>query len=63
MAQAGLGGIQGDNSANCRNCHQFNKDIVSKQKDFVRPMHEQFLAGAMTCIDCHKGIAHTAPKE
>ena len=51
------------NSANCRTCHQFNKDIVSKQKDFVQPMHEQFLAGAMTCTDCHKGIAHTAPKE
>jgi nitrate/TMAO reductase-like tetraheme cytochrome c subunit len=51
------------NSANCRDCHQFNKDIVSKQKDFVQPMHEQFLSGAMTCTDCHKGIAHTAPKE
>ena len=51
-----------NNSANCRTCHRFNKDIVAKQKDFVRPMHEQFLAGAMTCIDCHKGIAHTAPE-
>jgi len=51
------------NSENCRFCHQFTKDIVSKQKDFVQPMHEQFLSGAMTCIDCHKGIAHTAPKE
>jgi nitrate/TMAO reductase-like tetraheme cytochrome c subunit len=51
-----------NNSANCRTCHRFNKDIVAKQKDFVQPMHEQFLAGAMTCIDCHKGIAHTAPE-
>jgi len=51
-----------NNSENCRTCHQFNKDIVAKQKDFVQPMHEQFLAGAMTCIDCHKGIAHTAPE-
>jgi nitrate/TMAO reductase-like tetraheme cytochrome c subunit len=51
------------NSENCRHCHVFNKDIVAKQKDFVRPMHEQFLAGAMTCVDCHKRIAHTAPKE
>ena len=51
------------NSENCRYCHQFTKDVVSKQKDFVQPMHEQFLSGAMTCIDCHKGIAHTAPKE
>ena len=34
----------------------------AKQKDFVRPMHEQFLAGQMTCIDCHKGIAHKLPE-
>ena len=52
-----------NNSENCRTCHVFDKAVVAKQKDFVQPMHEQFLAGAMTCIDCHKGIAHTAPKE
>jgi len=51
------------NSENCRHCHQFTKEIVAKQKDFVQPMHEQFLAGAMTCKDCHKGLAHTAPTE
>jgi nitrate/TMAO reductase-like tetraheme cytochrome c subunit len=51
------------NSANCQYCHQFNADVVAKQKDFVRPMHEQFLAKAATCIDCHKGIAHAAPDE
>jgi len=52
-----------NNSENCRTCHVFTKDIVAKQKDFVQPMHEQVLAGAATCIDCHKGIAHTAPDE
>jgi nitrate/TMAO reductase-like tetraheme cytochrome c subunit len=50
-----------DNSANCRVCHAFNTEIVKKQKDFVQPMHQQFLAGSATCIDCHKGIAHKAP--
>lgn len=49
------------NSANCRTCHTFTAEVVKKQKDFVQPMHQQFLAGAMTCTDCHKGIAHTAP--
>jgi nitrate/TMAO reductase-like tetraheme cytochrome c subunit len=49
------------NSANCRTCHKFTPEVVKKQKDFVQPMHEQFLAGAMTCTDCHKGIAHAAP--
>lgn len=51
------------NSAPCRTCHQFTPAILEKQKDFVRPMHEQVLAGNATCIDCHKGIAHTAPQE
>ena len=63
MAQHVWAEYKETNSENCRFCHQFNADTISKQKDFVRPMHEQFLAGAMTCIDCHKGIAHTAPKE
>jgi nitrate/TMAO reductase-like tetraheme cytochrome c subunit len=39
----------------------FTADVVKKQKDFVQPMHQQVLAGAATCIDCHKGIAHKAP--
>ena len=50
-------------SANCRSCHVFSKEIIAKQQEFVRPMHETVLAGAATCIDCHKGIAHTAPQE
>ncbi|HEY3180819.1 MAG TPA: NapC/NirT family cytochrome c [Casimicrobiaceae bacterium] len=49
------------NSANCRVCHAFTADVVKKQKDFVQPMHQQVLAGAATCTDCHKGIAHKAP--
>jgi nitrate/TMAO reductase-like tetraheme cytochrome c subunit len=52
-----------NDSENCQHCHKFNTEIVAKQKDFVRPMHEQFLAKAATCIDCHKGIAHKAPDE
>jgi nitrate/TMAO reductase-like tetraheme cytochrome c subunit len=52
-----------NNSENCQHCHQFNADVVAKQKEFVRPMHQQFLAKSATCIDCHKGVAHTAPDE
>ena len=47
----------------CRNCHAFTPEVVAKQKDFVQPMHQQVLEGKATCIDCHKGIAHTAPDE
>jgi nitrate/TMAO reductase-like tetraheme cytochrome c subunit len=52
-----------NNSQACRNCHQFSKDVLAKQKEFVQPMHQQVLEGKATCIDCHKGIAHTAPQE
>ncbi len=52
-----------NDSENCQHCHKFSTEIVAKQKDFVKPMHEQFLAKTATCIDCHKGIAHTAPDE
>jgi nitrate/TMAO reductase-like tetraheme cytochrome c subunit len=52
-----------NNSANCQHCHAFSAEIVAKQKPFVQPMHQQFLAKTATCIDCHKGIAHTAPDE
>jgi len=52
-----------NNSENCQHCHKFDAQVVAKQKEFVRPMHEQFLSKAATCVDCHKGIAHTAPDE
>ena len=62
LAQSVWTEYKSTNSENCRTCHQFTAEIVAKQKDFVKPMHEQFLAGAMTCIDCHKGIAHKEPE-
>jgi nitrate/TMAO reductase-like tetraheme cytochrome c subunit len=48
------------NSANCRTCHTFTADVLTKQKPFVQPMHKQVLDGQATCIDCHKGGAHAA---
>ena len=51
-----------NDSQQCRNCHTFTPEIVKAQKDFVQPMHQQVLAGQGTCIDCHKGIAHTSPE-
>ena len=61
MAESVWAEYKSNNSANCRTCHVFTPEVVKKQKDFVQPMHEQVLAGAATCIDCHKGIAHKAP--
>jgi nitrate/TMAO reductase-like tetraheme cytochrome c subunit len=63
MAKSVWAEYKANDSENCRHCHAFSKEIVAKQKDFVRPMHEQVLAKTATCTDCHKGIAHTAPEE
>jgi nitrate/TMAO reductase-like tetraheme cytochrome c subunit len=49
-------------SRNCRNCHELSLATLAKQKDFVRPMHQQVLEGKATCIDCHKGVAHNTPE-
>jgi nitrate/TMAO reductase-like tetraheme cytochrome c subunit len=49
------------NSANCRTCHVFSKEVLAKQKEMAQPMHQMVLSGQGTCIDCHKGIAHKAP--
>jgi nitrate/TMAO reductase-like tetraheme cytochrome c subunit len=53
---------KGNDSQACRHCHQFTKEVIAKQKEFVRDMHTQALERKATCIDCHKGIAHAAPE-
>ena len=63
MAQHVWAEYKANNSRNCRTCHQFTPEVLAKQKDFVQPMHQQVLDGEATCIDCHKGIGHAAPKE
>ena len=63
MAQSVWAEYKANNSENCRNCHEFTPQLLAKQKEFVRPMHQQVLDGKMTCIDCHKGTGHTAPTE
>jgi nitrate/TMAO reductase-like tetraheme cytochrome c subunit len=52
-----------NNSANCQHCHAFTADIVAKQKEGAQPMHQMVLQKQGTCVDCHKGVAHTAPQE
>ena len=63
MAKVVWAEFKSNNSENCQHCHQFNAGVVAKQKEFVRPRHEQFLTKAATCIDCHKGVGHAAPDE
>lgn len=63
MARSVWAEYKENDSRACRNCHLLTPAVVAKQKEFVQPMHQQVLEGKATCIDCHKGVAHTAPDE
>ena len=49
-------------SRECRNCHSFEGMNGEMQKQRARKQHENAQADKMTCIDCHKGIAHHLPE-
>ena len=48
-------------SRECRNCHNFEYFDYSEQGRRSSRMHQTGLNEGKTCIDCHKGIAHTLP--
>ncbi|HJW03364.1 MAG TPA: NapC/NirT family cytochrome c [Azospira sp.] len=49
-------------SKECRNCHNFEYFDYSEQGRRSAKMHQEGLNGGKTCIDCHKGIAHSLPE-
>ena len=48
-------------SRECRNCHSLESMNPEAQKQRARKQHEMAKEDNMTCIDCHKGIAHSLP--
>ena len=49
-------------SRECRNCHSFESKDSEAQKQRARKQHEMAIEDNLTCIDCHKGIAHHKPE-
>lgn len=49
-------------SRECRNCHSLESMNSDKQKQRARKQHEMAREDNLTCIDCHKGIAHHKPE-
>jgi len=47
-------------SRECRNCHSWDAMTADKQKRRASKRHKGAKRDGMTCIDCHKGIAHRA---
>ena len=62
MAESEWARMKASDSRECRNCHSFDAMDVEKQKLRGAKMHKIGLSEKKTCIDCHKGIAHTKPK-
>jgi len=48
-------------SRECRNCHNFKYMDFAEQDARSGRQHQAAEGTNMTCIDCHKGIAHTLP--
>ena len=54
--------MKASDSRECRNCHTFDGMNTEVQKQRAKKQHETAVKDSMTCIDCHKGIAHKKPK-
>lgn len=54
--------MKANDSRECRNCHSLESMASDKQKQRARKQHEMAREDNLTCIDCHKGIAHHKPE-
>lgn len=53
--------MKSTDSRECRNCHKFDYMDYSAQEPRASRIHQEALTSGKTCIDCHRGIAHTLP--
>ena len=61
--------MESTDSRECRNCHEFASMDLEKQEDRSAERHDPHVwevedgkEPSKTCIDCHKGIAHSLPE-
>lgn len=52
--------MQDNDSLECRNCHELT--YMSQSARQLNKAHLRAVDANMTCIDCHKGIAHSLPQ-
>jgi nitrate/TMAO reductase-like tetraheme cytochrome c subunit len=61
MAQTEWARMKANGSAECRHCHDAGAMDPAKQKTFAREQHDKARVGNLSCVECHKGIAHKEP--
>jgi len=55
-----------NDSAECRHCHDFTPEalaVQAKDNEVAAQMHKDRKEQKMTCIDCHRGVAHKVPDD
>ncbi len=62
LAQRVWNKMEETDSRACRSCHQADHMDMEKQQEESALIHADGLEEGMTCIDCHKGIAHKLPE-
>ena len=53
--------LKANDSAECRSCHTPAAMAFAKQPAEAASAHQSLAKSGMTCIDCHRGVAHTLP--
>lgn len=61
LAQHEWDRMKRNDSQECRNCHNFTYMDYAEQNSRAATRHQVAFTAGQTCIDCHKGIAHTLP--
>jgi cytochrome c-type protein NapC len=54
--------LKANDSAECRSCHTPAAMAFTQQPPEAASAHQSLAKDGMTCIDCHRGVAHTLPQ-
>ena len=61
LAQSEWARMKSTDSRECRNCHNYDYMDYAEQGRRSSAQHQKGFDEGKTCIDCHKGVAHTLP--
>jgi cytochrome c-type protein NapC len=54
--------LKANDSAECRSCHTPAAMAFAQQPAAAASAHQSLAKSGMTCIDCHRGVAHSLPQ-
>jgi len=63
MARREIARLKARDSAECRHCHGIDYMNLKQQDSYTARSHRQGVENGRTCVDCHRGVAHSYPQE